>query len=76
MSLSVRLLARFLGLGRALLKVCSDQIWRTSFMICIVLCVSKVNSTVIEFNAWLWNQIRTAYYFPALMLPEVSFDKL
>ena len=74
MSLFVRLLARLLGLGRALLKVCSDQTWQLCLRLCIVLCVSKVYSTVID--VWLWNQIRTACYFPALMLPEVSFDKL
>ena len=67
MSLSVRLLARLLGLGRALLKICSDQTWRISLMLCIVLCVYP---KVIEFNVWLWNRIRIADYFPALMLPE------
>ena len=60
----------FFGLGQALLKICSDQTWRISLRLCIVLCVSKVYSTVIEFNVWLWNRIRIADYFPALMLPE------
>ena len=70
MSLFVRLLAQLLGLGRAFLKICSDQTWRISLRFCIVLCVSKVFSTVIEFNVWLWNRIRIADYFPALMLPK------
>ena len=48
MELFVWLLARLLGLGRALF-VCSDQTWRIFLRPCIVLCVSKVYSTVIEF---------------------------
>ena len=70
MGLSVRLQARFLGLERAYLKVCSDQTWRISLRFCILLCVSKVYSTVTEFNIWLWNRIKITDYFPALMLPE------
>ena len=46
MSLSVRLLARLLGLGRSLLKMCSDQTWRISLRLCIVLCVSKLKSNL------------------------------
>ena len=41
-----------------------------------MLCVSKVYFTVIEFKVWLWNRIRIAEYFPALMLPEASSSKL
>ena len=36
----------------------------------LVIGVSKFYSAVIEFNVWLWNRIRIADYFPALMLPE------
>ena len=76
MSLSVRLLARLLGLGQAFLKICSDQTWPISLRLCIVFCLSKVYSTVIEFNVWLWNRIRTADYFPALMLQSLSLQHL
>ena len=33
---------------------------------------SNMAYTVIEFNVWLWNRIRIADYFPALMLPEAE----
>ena len=58
------------------------RIWASTFKImqrsnmadflrlCIVLCVSKVYCTVIEFNVWLWDRMRIADYFPALLLPE------
>ena len=71
MSLSVGLLARLLGMGRALLKTCSDQTWRISLRLCIVLCRSKIYSTVIEFSFRLWNRIRIADYFSVLMLSQV-----
>ena len=37
-------------------------------------CVSF--STVIEFNVWLWNQIRIVDYFPALLLHKTKYGKL
>ena len=30
----------------------------------------EVYPTVFECNVWLWNRIKIADYFPALMLPE------
>ena len=87
MSHPVQLLAWLLGLGRALLKIyrdqswrislrLRDQSWRISLRLCIVLCVSQFYSTVIEFNVWLWNPIRIANYFPALILEGMKKKKL
>ena len=65
MSLAVRLLARLLGRVRASLKK-----WRISFRLCFVLSVSKFYFAGIEFKVWLWNAIRIAEYFPAILLLE------
>ena len=43
-----------------------------AFIICFV---CKAFSTVIELNVWLWNRIRIADCFAALMLPEALIQQ-
>ena len=75
MSLSVWLLDGF-KTGASTFKNMQRSKMADFLGLCIVLCVSKVYSTVLEYKVWLWNQIRIAGYFPALMLPEAKSGKL
>ena len=61
MALLVRLLAQLLGLGQAFLKMQRSKMADFS---------RALQCAVIEFNVCLWNRIRIACCFPALMLPE------
>ena len=67
MSLTDRLLARLLGLGPAYLNTKRSKLADFFFRLCFVLSVSKFYSIVIEINVWLWNRIRIAGYFPAII---------
>ena len=71
MSLSVRLLARLLGLGRTLFKICRDQTWRIYLRFCIVLSV-KITLQLSSLMFGYGNRIRIIGFFPALMTPEAQ----